>query len=197
MQSIKWKITGIYLMLFITLAPYAYGLGDNWAHFENGMKYIKSGDYSRALDNFNYYLHQPEMHRHMFGVAYFGRGVLYESRKNYGQAIAEYRLAIENDLHPSVKISDKAYMNIGTIYMGRKEYEDAIRAYAGAVESNKQSGLAHYYLGLAYLRAGQYEQAEKESEEAKNLGVTFTALADELNKAKGPSPDKGNAEKVN
>jgi len=130
------------------------------------------------------------MHRRMFGVAYFGRGLIFERNKNYGQALVEYRLAIQNDLHPTVQISDKAYTNIGTIYMGRKEYQDAIRAYASAVEINAQNGLAHYYLGLAYLRAGEYEQAEKESEEAKRLGVTFTALSDELNKAKGTVQDK-------
>ena len=181
----KYKMAVIGLILFIAVAAPAYGLLDNWAHFENGMKYMKSGDYYRALDNFNYYLRQPEMHRHMFGVAYFGRGLLYESKKKYGHAVTEYRLAIENDLHPSVKISDKAYMNTGTIYMERKEYQDAIRAYAAAIERNNRNGLAHYYLGLAYLRVGDYEQAEKESEEAQKLGVTFTALANELKKAKG------------
>ncbi len=197
MPSKKYKTAVFYLILFIALATNTYGVGDNWAHFENGMKFMKSGDYSKALNNFSYYLHQPEMHRHMFGVAYFGRGLLYERQGNYGQAVVEYRLAIQNDLHPTVKISDKAYINIGTIYMGRKEYQDAIRAYAGAVESDKRNGLAHYYLGLAYLRAGEYEQAEKESEEAKKLGITFTALSDELNKAKGAAPDKGKTEKAN
>ena len=192
----KYKMAVICLIMFIAVAAPAFG-GDNWTHFENGMKFMKSGDYSRALGNFSYYLHQPEKHRRMFGVAHFGRGLLFESKEKYGQALDEYRLAIQNDLHPSVKIADKAYMNIGTIYMGMKEYQDAIRAYAGAVESNKRSGLAHYYLGLAHLRAGEYEQAEKESEEAKKLGVTFTALADGLNKAKGAATDKGKTEKVN
>jgi tetratricopeptide (TPR) repeat protein len=190
MLQIKYKMTGICLIMFIAFAAPAYG-GDNWTHFENGMKWMKRGDFSRAFGNFSYYLHQPEMHRRMFGVAYFGRGLLYESKKNYGKALVEYRLAIENDLHPTVQISDKAYTNIGTIYMGRKEYQDAIRAYASAVEINRQNGLAHYYLGLAYLRAGNYEKAEKESEEAKRLGVTFTALSDGLNKAKEAAQDKG------
>ncbi len=192
----KYKMTVICLFLVTALAAPAYG-GDNWAHFENGMKYMKSGDFSRAFDNFTYYLHQPEMHKRMFGVAYFGRALLYESKKNYGKAVVEYRLAIQNDLHPTVKISEKAYMNLGTIYMGRKDYQEAIRAYANAVESNRQNGFAHYYLGLAYLRAGEYEKAEKESEEAKKLGVTFTALSDKLNKAKDAGRYKGKKEEVN
>ena len=162
----------------------AFGLLDNWSHYYSGLKYIKEKNYKAAEDNFNYYLRHPEMHRHMFGVAYFGRGIMFQDMNNYSRAVEEYKMAIENDLNPTAMIKDKAYMNIGTIYMGKKKYKDAKEAYLKAVESNSRNGLAHYYLGLAYLRAGEYEQAEKESEEAKKLGITFTALSDGLNKAK-------------
>ncbi|MEK6528151.1 MAG: tetratricopeptide repeat protein [Nitrospirota bacterium] len=175
----------------------AFGLLDNWSHYYSGLKYIKEKNYKAAEDNFNYYLRHPEMHRHMFGVAYFGRGIMFQDMNNYSRAVEEYKMAIENDLNPTAMIKDKAYMNIGTIYMGKKKYKDAKEAYLKAVESNSRNGLAHYYLGLAYLRAGEYEQAEKESEEAKKLGITFTALSDELNKVKGAAQNKGKIEKVN
>jgi tetratricopeptide (TPR) repeat protein len=101
-------------------------------------------------------------------------------------------MAVKNDLHSTVKITSKAYINIGTIYMRNKAYQDAIEAYSKAVESDQNNGLAHYYLGLAYLRAGEYEKAEQESEEAKRLGITFTALSDKLSKIKTNPPKTNN-----
>jgi tetratricopeptide (TPR) repeat protein len=118
----------------------------------------------------------------MFGVAYFGRGLYYQTLENYTQALNEYRMAIKNDLHPTVKISVKAYMNMGTIYMKLKSYQDAVNVYLKAVKIKPGNGLAHYYLGLAYFKIGDYEKAEKESVEAKSRGVTFTALSDKLAK---------------
>lgn len=184
MHRDKIKIIFCSVAVVLIFASAVFGLIDNWYHYEQGMRMISAKNYNQALREFTYYLNHPDMHRHMFGVAHFGRALMFQDQKNYQQAIDEFKLAIQNDLHPTKRITDQAYMNIGTIYMERKAYQDAIKAYASAVESNKQNGLAHYYLGLAYLRAGEYEQAEKESEEAKKLGITFTALSDGLNKAK-------------
>lgn len=192
----KCKVILFSLTFILTLAPAAFSLMDNWSHYEDGMRMMSKKNYNQAFTEFTYYINHPEFHRHMFGIAYFGRALMFQELKNYGRAIEEYKLAIENDLHPVKKIADQAYMNIGTIYMERKAYQDAIGAYTSAVASNKQSGFAHYYLGLAYLRAGEYEKAEKESEEAKRLGITFTALADGLNKAKGATQNKVKTEEV-
>jgi tetratricopeptide (TPR) repeat protein len=157
---------------------------DNWFHYEQGMRMLNAKKWDHAQREFTYYLNHPEMHRHMFGVAYFGRGLLYQAMGKLDRALEEFRLAIQNDHHPSVSVSESSYINIGALYMTKKSYQDAITAYSKAVEINPKNGLAHYYLGLAYLRAGEYEKAEKEAEVAKKLGVPFTALSDELNKIK-------------
>lgn len=185
------------LIINLTLMTTAFGLIDNWYHYEQGMRQIAAKNYKQAQKEFNYYIEHPEMHSHMFGVAYFGRGLMFETLGNDGQAITEYRMAIKNDLHPTVEISYKAYINIGTIYMRNKVYQDAINAYSKAVKSSPKNGLAHYYLGLAYLRAGEYEKAEQESEEAKRLGITFTALSDKLSKMKNNPSKSGKANKTN
>jgi tetratricopeptide (TPR) repeat protein len=118
----------------------------------------------------------------MFGIAYYGRGLVYDNLKRYGKAISEYRLAVKNDLHPSVKISFNVFMNSGAIYMNQREFELSINEYSKAVNEKPNNGFAHYYLGLAYLRAGEYEKAEAENVEAKRLGITFTAIDEGLRK---------------
>ncbi len=184
----KYKITVTFLIVILVFTSTAFGLNDNWYHYEQGMRQIAAKNYNQAQREFNYYIKHPEMHRHMFGVAYFGRGLMFEALGNDGRAITEYKMAIQNDLHPTVKITHKAYMNIGTIRMENKAYEAAVIAYMKAVKDKPKSGLAHYYLGLAFLRIGEYEKAEEESKKARELGITFTALSDKLSKIKTSLP---------
>ncbi len=189
----RYKIILYFLVFNFLCATAAFGLIDNWYHYEQGMRMISAKNYNQALREFTYYLDHPDIHRHMFGVAYFGRALMFQDKKNYQQAIDEFKLAIQNDLHPTMKITDQAYINIGTIYMERKDYQGAIKAYASAVESNNRNGFAHYYLGLSYLRAGEYEKAEIESQKAKKLGVPFTALSDKLNEIRSKSAKPADA----
>jgi tetratricopeptide (TPR) repeat protein len=175
-----------------TVYPEEERLLDNWYHYEQGMRMIEAKNWRQAQTEFTYYLNHPEIHKHMFGAAYFGRGLLYQAMGKYDQAIEEFRLAIQHDLHPSFPVSENAYLNIGAIFMKGKAYQDAIHTYSKVVEINPKNGFGHYYLGLAYLKTGDYEKAAKEAEEAKKLGVPFTALSDELKKVKdNPSKEQG------
>jgi tetratricopeptide (TPR) repeat protein len=192
----RYRVILFFLGIITVFTTNAFALLDNWSHWNLGQEALKMRDFKRAEVQFSYYLKHPEMHRHMFGIAYFGRGLTFQELGNYGRAIEEYKMAIENDLHPTTRITDKAYMNMGAIYMKTKVYQDAIKAYSKAIENNPRNGLAHYYLGLAYLRDSQYEKAEKEAEEAKKLGVTFTVLSDELNKIKNNTGKTGKAQKT-
>jgi tetratricopeptide (TPR) repeat protein len=156
------------------------GLDDNWFHYNQGIVNIKWKSWAGAEDEFNYYLKHPEMHKHMFGIAHFGKGLMYQAMGNLEKALVEFQLAADNDLHPALRISDKAYSNMGAIYFRQKDYPDAVNAYSKAVENNPKSGAAHYWLGMSYLRTGEIEKAEKEADSAKKLGIPFTALPDEL-----------------
>ena len=171
------------LLFFTQVCSGEYHL-DNWSHYEQGMRMISVKNWEQAQREFNYYLNHPEMHRHMFGVAHLGKGLMYQSMGKYDLAITEFRMAIENDLHPDTKVSESAYMNLGALYLRSKSYADAVEAYAKIVQKNPKNGLAHYYLGLSYLRKGDYQNAEKEGEIAKTLGVEFTALQEDLAKIK-------------
>jgi len=164
------------------------GQVDNWQHYDRGLKDIEVKDYRMAEQEFNFYLvpANADFLKHMSGIAHFGKGLMYQSMGNYYQAITEFKIAGENDLHPDVKIADKAFMNIGTIYYKQKDYKEAIRAYSKAAENNPRNGLAHFYLGMSYLRSGDIEKAEKEGESAKKLGVPYSGISDGLAERKNP-----------
>ena len=189
----KYRITVALLILLCALfiAKSVFGIGDNWYHYQQGMKLIEARDWQQAYNNFTYYLNQPEMHQRMFGIAYYGRGLLFQAMEQYDKAITEFNLAIENDIHPEYPVAGNAYVNIGNIYFKKKSYKDAITAYTKALEKNPNDGLAHYFLGLSLLRTGEYDKAKEEAETAKKLGVPFTAITDGLNKVKdNPSKEQ-------
>ncbi len=167
-----------------------HGLDDNWRHWDMGLKAVQLRRFDRALLEFQYYIKHPEMHRHMWGIAYFGRALVFEAKEQYELTINEYKLAIKNDLHPTVKISTKAYMNMGTIYMRENNDKEAIKVYLKAIEINPKNGLAHYFLGLAYFKTGDYEDEKKQAIEAKELGIKYSALSDKLKKVKSSSSKK-------
>lgn len=159
---------------------------DNWYHYEQGLRMISIGDWEQAMKELNYYIRQPQVHRGAWGAAYFGLGLMHQKRNNTDAAIDCFKMAISRDRHPRVGVADRAYQSIGGIYYKKKDYPKAIENYQKAVEKDPKNGLAHYYLGMSYLRSGDLENAEKQSQEAKKLGVTFTALDEDLAAAKNP-----------
>ena len=158
----------------------------NWYHYEEAMRRFEKKDYHNALNEVNYYFNGKkfsgeELH---LGPAFFCRALIYQETGNIDQAIADYKSAIRYDNFPERSVKLSAYMNIGTIYLKKKSYREAIIAYSNAIDIDKKSGLAHYFLGMAYLRSGDIENATKESVEAKKYGVTYTALEGALSDSK-------------
>lgn len=173
---------------------------DNWLHYYRGLEQIDAKWWEQAYKEFDYYFRSGELHRHMYGIAYFGMGLMYQAKGIPELAIDNYKMAIKEDIHPDVKISDKAWLNIGTIHMKKRAYTDAIDAYTKAVAADAQNGQAHYNLGLALAKVGDLEQAAQQSEEAKKLGIKLVGLDEEIAKRKaagsrskaGQTQDAGN-----
>ena len=163
---------------------------DNWYHYEQGMRMVEARNWEQANNEFYYYLDHGAMHRRMWGIAYYGLGVMHQKKGNIGLALENYVLAIQEDKHPEVSVADKACMNMGALYLKRKDYKSAIQAYSKAVQKDPRSGLGHYYLGMSYLKNGDITNAEQEAEAAKKLGVPYTALYDDLAEAKNPTKAK-------
>jgi tetratricopeptide (TPR) repeat protein len=156
----------------------------NWFHYDEGMRCIQRKQWNQAANEFNYYLQDNPPKGDMVGVANFGLGLMYQGKGELDMAIAKYRIAVKNDVHSLVNVSEQAYLNIGTIYQKKKDYPKAIENYKEAIQKNSKSGLTHYFLGMAYLKNGDLENAEKEAQESKKLGITYTALDDGIAKAK-------------
>jgi tetratricopeptide (TPR) repeat protein len=116
------------------------------------------------------------------------QGDLYMARKQYHEAMAQYKTLTEQDPHNAVylnklgialhqqtalglalkyyeravKVDPKyadAENNIGTIWYQRKKYSKAVRAYQKAIKMRDDMPVLYSNLGYAYFSQGKYEES--------------------------------------
>jgi len=135
----------------------------------------------------NFYLRNLSK-KEVIGVFLCGVGTVYTDKGMYGEAIVEFKKAIEiNPNHPeahynlgttygekgilneaivefkkAIEINPNhpdAHNNLGTAYYHKGMYDEAIVEYRKAIEINPNHPGAHYNLGTAYRKKGMYDEA--------------------------------------
>jgi tetratricopeptide (TPR) repeat protein len=115
-------------------------------------------------------------------------GDLYMARKQYHEAMEQYKMLAEQNPHnavylnklgialhqqtalgPALKYYERAVKvnpqyadaenNIGTIWYQRKKYGKAVRAYQKAIKMREDMPVLYSNLGYAYFSQGKYEQS--------------------------------------
>lgn len=90
----------------------------------------------------------------------FGRRTAVEAERP--DPLEQARLRVqENPNDPS------AYFDVGSLHYVHEQYEDAVRELTRAIELSPDHAEAHYMLGLAYERLGQFEEARRAFETAR------------------------------
>jgi tetratricopeptide (TPR) repeat protein len=94
-------------------------------------------------------------------LAYLGNG-------EYAKATEELRIVIAANPRNPV-----AYLSLGRVLFATDKNDQAITAYKKALEIFPDYGDAHYYLGLAYLKAKKIDDARTEFKETVRLVPDF------------------------
>ncbi len=140
--------------------------------------YRKLGEFEKSLSYFQECLAierktLPPVHPHI-AITYENMANVHFDLGQYGQAMNLYREALtiqEKGLPEGHLDIAKSYMNLGLCRYNLKEYDLAIAMYDKAVSVNPETGTRrHYsYVGLAYAKGGQWEQAKQALEEYERL----------------------------
>lgn len=89
----------------------------------------------------------------------------------------------EKTLQKAVELSperETVYYEFGQTMVFKKDYKKAIELFKKGVELNPPVPVSHWYLGMAYLNAGKYDDAKIEIEEAIRLGYGYNTVKDIL-----------------
>jgi hypothetical protein len=106
---------------------------------------------------------------HALAIAYFARGLLFSSEKNFFTALQEEP---QNAIVP---------YNLGILYYSSYEGTKAEKAWQEALRLDPSMGNAHLNLSFLYYEEGQYRSAWDHCQKAMQLGTTIpVGLAEEI-----------------
>lgn len=97
---------------------------------------------------------------------------------------AEYIEKAEKTLRKAVELSperETVYYEYGQTMVFKKDYKKAIELFKKGVDLNPPVPVSHWYLGMAYLNAREYQSADAEISEAIRLGYGYKTIKDILN----------------
>jgi tetratricopeptide (TPR) repeat protein len=146
--------------------------GNNYIRLESSLKHqeanvlMAKGDYAAAISKIDsIFALDEETFPREFRFLYIYLLAACDKTAMAGQLAAEYKTYLERN---SNSLSDY-WFSIGAVELAKKNYPSAIeylQKYAaeniGLIDAGRNEFLPYYLLGLAYLRAGRYEDAIKE-----------------------------------
>jgi len=101
--------------------------------------------------------------------AYFNLGVYYNDNGRAGEAIEQFKKAIE--INPRYAM---AHNNLGIAYTKIGMLDEAVYEYEQALAINPRHAKAHYNLGVVYFRQGDFDRAMVKFKDAIVINPNYT-----------------------
>ena len=105
-----------------------------------------------------------------YSAVYYNRGIAYDIKGQYDQAIQDYGEVIRRDPSDAV-----AYNNRGNVYSTKRQYDRAIRDFDEAIRLKPGYALAYYNRGLAHGNKRQFDRAIQDYSETIRLNPRFAS----------------------
>ena len=96
--------------------------------------------------------------------AYRQRGIIYQRKKQWQPALADFQKLIKLDNNNA-----DAYFNQGFIYIKLEQWNDAIASYDQGIQLNSNDGKAYYNRASAHLKLKDRSKAKADLIQAKKL----------------------------
>jgi tetratricopeptide (TPR) repeat protein len=122
----------------------------------------KKRNTARAIEDFSQVISKGGPWRPM---AHLNRASVYMSMQRYGEAIADYNKAIENN--PS---NARAHLGRGMARAFQRQYENAIGDVDQAIALNPKAPDAYYVRGMIYMETGNWPMSVPDLQKACSMG---------------------------
>ncbi|MFP4095989.1 MAG: CHAT domain-containing protein [Cyclobacteriaceae bacterium] len=142
-----------------------------------GAIYFEEGNYRQSINYFSKAIALAEARNALSSDA------LYSFKSNIASALLNLHqydsaVAIYHEILPFAPDRNEVYLNLGTTYLKSQLADSALQYLQKVKTSNRQQQLIrHNKLGEAYLQLKQYDEAEKELQQALQLAATDSVAA--------------------
>lgn len=171
------------------LAP-AGARADAESEIARGNDAFAQRNYTQAITNFSNALRQGGLSNNRRAYVYLRRGRAYYQNKQYQQAIADHRQAVQ--INPQYYT---AYWNLGLDYEAVRQYGEAADAHSQAIRIKPDFYQAFIDRGNCFLNMREYREALKDYETAlairpnyaigwNNRGVAYARLGNKAEAAR-------------
>ena len=142
------------LIIFSLCASLTFGQKEtiDYTHFKKGLKYKGIGNYSKAIEEFNFFI---KLYPESLPIIYLHRGNSYLNLNKYYKANADFERLIQFD-----EFAYDAYYALGYSFYSSKDYNNAINFFKKAVDL-KETSLALNFLGLNKCLIGDFDDSIK------------------------------------
>lgn len=120
------------------------------AYYNRGYAYVMSGDFDKAIEDFNKTIQLNANYPDVYG----SRGFAYYKKKKYDQAIHD----LKRNLEANPKESAETYCVMGYAYDGKGDYNQSLSCFSKAM-SIKPKIVPDYYKAVIYEKSGKYDDA--------------------------------------
>jgi tetratricopeptide (TPR) repeat protein len=217
MRRKQWTQALVMLQKAERLAPDMAGIRLNI-----GLVYYRQKNFLAAIEPFESVVRQPPgsyQARYLLGFCYFFDSrwadtvatlePLWEQVAPADQLNYLYVLGRAAEISKNAALEEKAYarmaeigqgspefrMIIGKSHLNRGEYDDALRELEAAAQADPKLPLAHYYLGMTYVRKQDYERARVEFQKDLDLERDAAFTYEQLGKVESTLQNEGEAAK--
>lgn len=186
-MKIEKRLTALGLVGFMLLFVYACGpkirapeaeLDTPEHHVMNGMKLLKKGNFDDAFRDFTLAKELDPK----FSDAYIGLGLVCGHRGDFKKAMKNMKLAKK---YADTKQKEaNAYIGYVRLYVIGKDkidkdwLKEAEDAFEDAIDLVPDSSGAHFYMGVAYKEAFEFNKASRQFAKVLDLNDEYTADAD-------------------
>jgi len=132
--------------------------------YNGGNAYVKTGDYDRAIANFNEAIRRDPK----YAFAFSQRGLSYSRKGDYDRAIADLNEALRLDPKIAFALSQR-----GLIYGNKGDLDQAIIDYNEAIRLNPKDAFVFNNRGVAYQKKGDPDRAIADYNEAIRINPNY------------------------
>lgn len=145
-------------------------------HYDNGVSYLQTGEYPKALDEFSTAIKRQSN----LVSARYGLGLTYLKQQQYQEGIEILESVVKEMPHNAI-----AHYNLGRTYITVGKLDQARWALETALKINPEIKEIHFNLARLFQEQGDLEQAKNSCNNALKLDSGYTKAQEYLNLLSG------------